>query len=103
MEDKKNPKIVVIGGVAVGPKAAARARRLLPEAEITIIERGRLLSYSGCGMPYYIEGVVKEVDSLLCSPGGCCRATPTFFRKVKDVEVLNGTLATHINRDKKNS
>jgi len=49
-------RIVVIGGVACGPKAAARARRLDPKADVTIIERGELLSYAGCGMPYYIRG-----------------------------------------------
>ena len=44
-------KVVIIGGVATGPKAAARLRRLNSEAEITIIERGKILSYAGCGMP----------------------------------------------------
>jgi len=49
--EKKKMKVLVIGGVATGPKAAARLRRLNPEAEITIIERGKILSYAGCGMP----------------------------------------------------
>jgi NADPH-dependent 2,4-dienoyl-CoA reductase/sulfur reductase-like enzyme len=43
------PRIVIIGGVACGPKAAARARRREPHADITIIEQGALLSYAGCG------------------------------------------------------
>jgi NADPH-dependent 2,4-dienoyl-CoA reductase/sulfur reductase-like enzyme len=50
--EKKKMKVLVIGGVATGPKAAARLRRLNPEAEITIIERGKILSYAGCGIPY---------------------------------------------------
>ncbi len=50
-------KIVIIGGVAAGPKAAAKVRRLDPEAEITIVEKGIFLSYAGCGLPYYISGL----------------------------------------------
>ena len=42
-------KVVIIGGVATGPKTAARLRRLNQEAEITIIERGKILSYAGSG------------------------------------------------------
>jgi NADPH-dependent 2,4-dienoyl-CoA reductase/sulfur reductase-like enzyme len=49
-------RIVTIGGVAAGPKAAARARRLDPSAEITIVEKDELLSDAGCGLPYYISG-----------------------------------------------
>ena len=47
-----NKKIVIVGGVATGPKAAARARRLLPDAEITVIEKGSLVSYGSCGLPF---------------------------------------------------
>jgi NADPH-dependent 2,4-dienoyl-CoA reductase/sulfur reductase-like enzyme len=50
-------KVVIIGGVATGPKTAARLRRLNPEAEITIIERGKVLSYAGCGIPYTSGGI----------------------------------------------
>ena len=46
-------KIVIIGGVACGPKAAARARRRDPEARITIIERRPYVSFASCGLPYY--------------------------------------------------
>ena len=44
-----NNKVVIIGGVAAGPKVGAKIRRLEPEVENTIIEKGRFLSYSGCG------------------------------------------------------
>ena len=93
-------RIVVIGGVAAGPKAAARARRLMPDAEITIIERGQLLSYSGCGMPYYIEGMVEDVNTLFSSPVGVARDA-VFFKKVKNIDVRNQTLATKIDRKAK--
>jgi len=65
--------IVVIGGVATGPKAAARARRRDAEARITIVERGGLLSYAGCGMPYYIAGLVEQAADLMCTPAGVVR------------------------------
>ena len=95
-----NLKIVVVGGVAAGPKAAARARRLLPNAEITVIERGELLSYAGCGMPYYIQGKVKEINELMNTPAGVTRDV-VFFQKVKNINVLNRTLATRIDRQAK--
>jgi len=45
-------KIIIIGGVAAGPKTAAKIMRLNPEAEVTILEKGEFLSYAGCGLPY---------------------------------------------------
>ena len=93
-------KIVVIGGVACGPKAAARARRLDPEADITIIEKGELLSYAGCGLPYFLSGDVKDVKGLMETPIGVVRDT-VFFKNVKDIKVLNRTLADSIDRKKK--
>ena len=49
-------KIIIIGGVAAGAKAAAKARRLLPDAEINLYTDDTHVSYSACGIPYYIEG-----------------------------------------------
>jgi len=66
-------KIVVIGGVACGPKAAARARRRDPDAEITIIERKPHVSYASCGLPYYVGGVVPEIDKLISTTHGTFR------------------------------
>ncbi len=90
-------KIVVIGGVAAGPKAAARARRLDPNAEITIVEKDELLSYAGCGLPYYISGMVEDRRQLMATPIGVLR-DPKFFAQVKDIKVLNRTRATAIDR-----
>ena len=47
-------KIVILGGVAAGAKAAAKARRLLPDAEIDLYTDDTHISYSSCGLPYYI-------------------------------------------------
>jgi NADPH-dependent 2,4-dienoyl-CoA reductase/sulfur reductase-like enzyme len=60
-------KVVIIGGVATGPKTAARLRRLNPEAEITIIERGKVLSYAGCGIPY-TSGGYKGIPTIKLFP-----------------------------------
>ncbi|MDH7600730.1 MAG: FAD-dependent oxidoreductase [Armatimonadota bacterium] len=93
-------RIVVIGGVACGPKAAARARRRDPKAEITIIERGDLLSYAGCGMPYYIQGQVETTDELMMTPAGALR-DEAFFKGVKAINVMSRTLAERIDRQRK--
>lgn len=58
-------RIVVVGGVAAGTKAAARARRCDPDAEITLIEKCDLISYAGCALPYYISGEIKEASELV--------------------------------------
>lgn len=91
-------RIVVVGGVAAGPKAAARARRLAPEAHITIVEKDEILSYAGCGLPYYISGMVENRNDLMATPIGVLR-DPEFFAMVKDIDVLNRTEAVAIDRD----
>ncbi|MBL3593923.1 MAG: FAD-dependent oxidoreductase [Synergistaceae bacterium] len=93
-------KVVVIGGVACGGKTAARLRRLDSEAEILVLEKGPYLSYAGCGLPYYVGGVVDEYRELMCTPAGVVRDA-NFFRKVKKVDVLTRHLATSIDRKAK--
>jgi len=93
-------KVIVIGGVAAGPKAAAKIMRLRPEAEVTIVEKGKLISYAGCGLPYYVSGAVKEQKDLLSTPIGVVR-DPGFFQKVKNVKVLTETEALEVDRAKK--
>lgn len=58
-------KIVILGGVAAGAKAAAKARRELPEAEINLYTDDTHISYSACGLPYYIEGNFEDYQLLL--------------------------------------
>src|SRR5690606_27049291 len=57
--------IVVIGGVAGGMSFATRYRRLNPEDNITIIEKGQYVSFANCGLPYYLGGEIKKRDKLL--------------------------------------
>ncbi|MFA6378240.1 MAG: FAD-dependent oxidoreductase [Candidatus Omnitrophota bacterium] len=93
MNSKK--KIVIIGGVAAGPKTGSRISRLCPDAEITLIEKGKFLSYAGCGLPYYVSGVVQDQKDLMCTAIGAVR-DPVFFHDVKNVKVLNQTEATSV-------
>ncbi|MCK5082633.1 MAG: pyridine nucleotide-disulfide oxidoreductase, partial [Candidatus Omnitrophica bacterium] len=65
--------IVVIGGVAAGPKVGSRVHRLDPEAQVTLVEKGEFLSYAGCGLPYYVSGVVKDQKELMSTPIGVVR------------------------------
>ena len=58
-------KIVILGGVAAGAKAAAKARRLLPDAQINLYTDDTHISYSACGLPYYIEGNFEDYRLLL--------------------------------------
>lgn len=90
-------KVVIIGGVAAGPKAAAKIKRLMPEAEVTIVEKGAFLSYAGCGLPYYISGEVKEQKNLMETPAGVVRDA-AFFEKVKDLSIRGGSEAVEIDR-----
>ncbi|MCK5219309.1 FAD-dependent oxidoreductase, partial [bacterium] len=90
-------KVVIVGGVAAGPKAASKIIRLNPEADVTIVEKDKYLSYAGCGLPYYVSGEVKEQKELMCTPVGVVR-DPVFFRKVKNVHVLTETEAMEIDR-----
>ncbi len=58
-------KIVIVGGVAGGASAAARARRLSEDAEIVMFERGPDVSFANCGLPYYIGGEIVDRSKLL--------------------------------------
>ncbi len=81
-------KIVIIGGVAGGASAAARARRLSEEAEIVMLERGPFVSFANCGLPYHIGGEIQERSKLLLQ-------TPESFlaRFNVDVRVMNEVLS----------
>lgn len=90
-------RIVVIGGTAAGPKAAARAKRLDENAEVTLLQKAPNLSMASCGYPYYVAGSVKERDKLLATPAGVVR-DPAFFAGAKGVAALTGTEVTAIDR-----
>ena len=59
-------KILIIGGVAAGTKAAAKLKREMGDAaDVTVISKGDYISYAACGLPYYIGQVIKEKETLL--------------------------------------
>ncbi len=87
-------KLLIIGGVAGGATAAARARRLNERAKIIILERGEHISFANCGLPYYIGGVIKYRDNLLVT-------TPEDFQARYDVEVRINSEVLSIATDKR--
>ena len=91
------PRVLVIGGVAAGPKAASRLRRLCPEAVITLIDENPLVSYGGCGIPFYVSGEINNLDALRATAYGAVRDV-AYFKKFKDINVLTQTRALHIDR-----
>ncbi|MBU0483292.1 MAG: FAD-dependent oxidoreductase [Proteobacteria bacterium] len=93
-------KILIIGGVAAGPKTACRLNRLDPEAEITIIDQDNLISYGGCGIPYYISGDVSDEKELRNTSFHTTR-DESFFINAKGVTVLTRTRVLAINRNKR--
>ena len=90
-------KIVVIGANAAGAKAASKAKRINPKAEVTLIDRGNFISYGACGIPYYVSDAVAELKDLMTTPVGVVR-DPNFFKKVKGVTVRINTEVTRIER-----
>lgn len=87
-------KIVIIGGVAGGASAAARARRLSEDAEILMLERGEFVSFANCGLPYHIGGEIKQRDALLLQ-------TPQSFKSRFNVEVRTFSDVIAIDRQAK--
>ena len=93
-------KIVIIGAVAAGPKTACRLRRLQPEWEITMVDQDSLISYGGCGIPYYVSGDVSDESELRATSFHVIRDT-AFFNNAKGVNVLTRTRALAIDRKEK--
>jgi CoA-dependent NAD(P)H sulfur oxidoreductase len=74
-------RLVIIGGVAAGMSAATRARRLRPDLEITVLEKGGDVSYGACGLPFYLSGEVQNPDDLVVY-------TADYFREKRGIIVL---------------
>ncbi len=77
-------KLLIVGGVAGGATAAARARRLSESADIILFERGKDISFASCGLPYHIGGEIKKRDSLLIQ-------TKDAMKKRFDIDVRTET------------
>jgi len=90
-------RIVVIGGSAAGPKAAAKARRMDEQAEVVIIQKDPDLSMASCGYPYYVGGFFDDSNMLLSTPTGVTR-DPKFYLNAKAIEARTGTEVLSIDR-----
>ena len=87
-------KIIVLGGVAAGTKAAAKLMRENHSDEVLILNKGIDISYAGCGLPYYVGHVIEARSSLIVN-------TPAKFEALTGAKVKVGTEATHVDRAKK--
>jgi NADPH-dependent 2,4-dienoyl-CoA reductase/sulfur reductase-like enzyme/rhodanese-related sulfurtransferase len=90
----KNMKLIIVGGVAGGATAAARARRLNEFAEIILFERGDYISFANCGLPYYVGGTIRDRDKLMVT-------TPEALKKRYRVDVRTGAEVLSIDRQAK--
>src|SRR5450631_1972779 len=86
--------LVVIGGNAAGLSAASRARRLDPRLEIVVLEKGPDISYGACGLPYVVEGRVRDASDLIVY-------TPEYFRKERNIDVRTGARVVSISHPRR--
>ncbi|MGE5542089.1 MAG: FAD/NAD(P)-binding oxidoreductase, partial [Bacillota bacterium] len=87
-------RVVVIGAVAAGTKAAARARRMDPCASIRVLTEETDVSYAGCGLPYYVGDVIKERGELVVRDAAS-------FRAAEKIEIVTRARATAIDRGRR--
>ncbi len=98
MSENQAYDIIVVGASAAGLRAAARARRLLSNAKILVIDEDTYISYAACGMPYYVSGDIDNADKLRKTAYGIVR-DPEYFRTAKGLEVIIDTRVERIDRD----
>lgn len=92
LNSRKN--IIVIGGNAAGPAAAAKAKRTDPNANVLMIEAGDFISTGTCELPYILSGEIKKYEDIVFF-------NPESFEKEKGVKVLTSHLVEKIDRSKK--
>jgi NADPH-dependent 2,4-dienoyl-CoA reductase/sulfur reductase-like enzyme/rhodanese-related sulfurtransferase len=85
-------RIVIVGGVAGGMSAAARARRMDERAEIIVLEQGDYVSFANCGLPYHLSGEISRRESLLLH-------TPASLASSLNLDVRTGHRVTGIDRE----
>lgn len=87
-------KVLVLGGVAAGTKVAAKLMREDRSAEVLVLNKGKNISYAGCGLPYYVGHVIEEEGQLIVN-------TPEKYEKLTGVKVLTETEAVKVNPEEK--
>ncbi len=86
-------KVLILGGVAAGTKAAARLLREDRSCEVTVLTKGSDISYAGCGLPYYVGGVIREKSALIVN-------TPEKFAALTGAKVKTLTEAVAVHPDR---
>ena len=86
-------KVLVLGGVAAGTKVAAKLMREDRSCEVTVLTKGRDISYAGCGLPYYVGGVIQEKSELIVN-------TPEKFAALTGASVRTETEAVAVHPDR---
>ncbi len=87
-------KVLVLGGVAAGTKIAAKLMREDRSNEVIVLNKGKNISYAGCGLPYYVGHVIEDRDQLIVN-------TPEKYSKLTGVQVLTETEATKVDPEAK--
>ena len=82
-------KVLVLGGVAAGTKAAAKLKRESRDIDVKILTKGRDISYAGCGLPYFIGEIIPDRSDLIVN-------TPEKFSSLTGVEVVTGAEVTAV-------
>lgn len=84
-------KVLIVGGVAAGTKIAAKLKREQRDAEVLILTKGADISYAGCGLPYYVGGVIKTREELIVN-------TPASFEALTGAQIRTGVEVTALDR-----
>lgn len=92
--------VLFIGAVALGPKAACRFKRMEPDSNVIMVDQSDLISYGGCGIPYFISGDVSDAAQLQETSFHMIRDVK-FFRDAKDIDVRINTRVLSIDRERK--
>lgn len=87
-------KVLILGGVAAGTKAAAKFKREDRSADVTILTKDKDISYAGCGLPYYVGGLIESREELIVN-------TPEKYTALTGVKVITGMEATALHAEKK--
>lgn len=85
-------KVLIIGGVAAGTKAAAKLKRENREHEVLILTKSRDISYAGCGLPYYVGDIIRDREELIVN-------TPEKFARLTGAQVETGVEVTALDRE----
>ncbi len=94
MLSKLYKNILIIGGNASGLAAASQARRESPDADITVLESSDYVSYGSCGLPYYVSGIIGDLNSLFAY-------TQSYFEEKRKIRILKNHKAVSIDTFKK--